>query len=99
MMGKVTGPILLNLNAEGRGLAIVDGVSLRVEWSGQVDTRYIGAAGHKIKLELSVTDVLDEEQQRKKIARLETELANEREKLDSMRVIFNDEAYASRHDE
>lgn len=99
MMGHLSGPVLLILEKSGRGLAIVDGVSLRVTWTGNVVTRYIGAEGRRISLELTATDVLDEEQQRQKIERLEEQLAGEREKLDGMRAIFNDEAYAARLDE
>jgi hypothetical protein len=99
MLGKIIGPILISLDAHGHGIAIVGGVSLRVEGGGKEETRWVGAEGHRITLELNVTDVLDEKQQQEKINRLEIQLASEREKLDGMRAIFNDEAYAARHDE
>ncbi len=102
MIGSMKGPVLLSLNDDPRnpsGIAIIDGVSLRVTWSGKSEQRWIGRDGRQITLVLNVTDVLDEEQQRKKIARLESELENEREKLTDMKAIFDGEAYATRNDE
>lgn len=96
LLGKLTGPIMMNLEANGRGIAIVDGVSLRIEWAGKSERLSIGDPRREITLQLTVTDVLDEEQQRQKIARLERELTSERDKLEDMKAIFDGSAHAAR---
>jgi hypothetical protein len=90
VMGQLSGPILLSLERNGNGLAIIDGASLRVTWAGQSDARYIGSPDRRITLQIDVTDVLEVKQQQEKIARLERQLADERDRLDRMREITSE---------
>jgi hypothetical protein len=95
MIGTLSGPILVVLQKDGHGLAVVDGVSLRVRWTGKSELRWTGSTDRRISLEMSVEDILDETQQRKKIERLEAELSDEREKLVTIRCALTGETTAA----
>lgn len=84
--------LLINLDDQKQGLAIIDGVSYRVTGTyglrGQVIYPYTSNR-RSLTIELVLNDTLDEEQQRKRIERLEMDLQHERERLDEIRCTLN----------
>ena len=84
--------LLLNLDDKHQGIAVIDGMSYRVTGTYGLSSRVIYLATgnrHKFTIDLILNDSLDEEQQRKRIDRLENELQVERDRLDEIRRAIN----------
>jgi hypothetical protein len=80
--------LLISLDDSDMGVAIIKGVSYRVTGRASLHDR-VGwpatADNQTITIELRVTASLDEEQQRRRIERLEYELQEERERLEEIK--------------
>lgn len=84
-------PLLLILDANGRGQAVMNGRAYRVEnTASQRYSRQMARDGkHFLDIKLTLVESLDEETQRRRIAGLEAELERERERLDEIRAALD----------
>lgn len=85
--------VMLVVDAEGIGVAIVDGKPYGVRSKQTQSFGYGGTLTDALRLTFTLTmgPLLDEEQQRGKIARLEAQLIEERERLDDIRRLVTGE--------
>jgi hypothetical protein len=88
---------LAALGADGKGLIVINGQPMRVQWSHR--SHETDGPFNKITLELSVIDMLDEQQQKVKIGQLEAQLANEKEKLEGIQTLLRDEGWVTKGDD
>lgn len=86
--------LLINLDDNRNGVAVIDGIAYRVTGTYSANPRTIWpetAGRRKWSIDLVLGDTLDEEQQRKRIERLERELQDERDKLEEIRRMASGE--------
>lgn len=82
--------LIVNLDDKNQGVALVSGVMYRVTGTYGLHGNMIyppTSNRRKLTIELILNDTLDEEQQRKRIDRLEMQLQEEREHLEEIRRI------------
>lgn len=84
-------PVMLMVNADGKGQAIVGGRAYMVRAKFSETFGWESKTERRLTFTLLLEESLDEEAQRRRIAGLESELQRERERLDEIRGALADE--------